>query len=104
MAQLFYKNNERYHWILEKLNLKDYRLKESYPYRRVTKYEKFIQEVQTKAEQQRAAKLEALHVEFEQEKKDFIQFRDQEINSIQKEIEELGFSDIKLPAYNKTHI
>jgi len=104
LAQLFYKNNERYHWILEKLNLKDYQPKESYPYRRVTKYEKFIQEVQTKAEQQRLAKLEALRVEFEQEKKEFIKLREQELDSIQKEIEELGFDNIKLPTYDKTHI
>jgi len=104
LAQLFYKNNERYHWILEKLNLKDYQPKESYPYRRVTKYEKFIQEVQSKAEQQRLAKLEALRVEFEQEKKEFIKLREQELDSIQNEIEELGFDNIKLPTYDKAHI
>ena len=104
LAQLFHKNNQRYHWILDKLGLKDYEPKESYPYRRVTKYEKFIKQVQANAEQQRTAKLDALRAEFEHEKKEFSKFKEQELNSIQNEIEQLGFADIKLPTYNKNII
>lgn len=101
MSQLFYKDNKRYEWIIEKLNLKDYKLKESYPYKRVTKYEKFIREVQDKAEQQRLAKLEAVRVEFEQEKKEFLQQKEIELNDIEKEIKQLGLSDLKFPVYDK---
>jgi hypothetical protein len=101
IGQLYYKDTKRYDWIVEKLNLKDYQLKESYPYRRITKYEKFIREVQDRAEKQRKTKLEAVKIEFEQEKKDFLKMRQKELDLIMSEIKQLGFSDLKFPTYDK---
>ena len=97
LAQLFYKDNKRFQLVKEKLGLKDYTLKESYPYRRQTKYQKFIIEVKEKTESQRQAKLDAVKSEFELEKIEFFQERDNFLLDIQRELKEFGCDNIKYP-------
>ncbi len=93
MLELFNKDNKRYEWLKEKLNLKDYELVTEYPYRRETKYEKFIKEVKEQSDKQRAEKLNMLKATFEEEKKQFFIEKERIILEIQKEIKQLGFED-----------
>ncbi|RNA00299.1 28S ribosomal mitochondrial [Brachionus plicatilis] len=99
MLQLFYKDNKRFEWLKEKLNLKDYELQETHPYKRVTRYEKFIAEVKQSTREKRLDKLEQLKSEFENKKKQFLAEKSQVLAEIQQEIKELGFEDIQFPQY-----
>ena len=86
MAQLFYQDNKRYEWIKEKLNMKDYQLKTAYPYKRQTKYEKFVEQIKLNAEELRAVKLDQIKDEFEQEKVTFYADKALILDYIKKEI------------------
>lgn len=101
MVQLFYKDNKRYEWLMEKLNMKDFQLVESYPYKRVTKYEKFVNEIKLSNEQKRLEKLNEMKQKFEIEKVHFYKERDEALLEIQKELTELGYKEIQFPLLNK---
>lgn len=104
MAQLYYKDNKRYEWLKEKLDLSGYELKQAYAYRRVTRYEKFIREVEARAEQQRQAKLNQVREEFNAEKQEFLKQRNTELNNIEHELRQLGVKDVKFPEFNKNSL
>ena len=86
---------------MTQLNMKDYKLVESYPYKRATRYEKFINEVKMNNQQKRLEKMNETKKEFDQEKERFFKERDQILLDIQKELNELGYRDIKFPLLNK---
>lgn len=97
MLQLFHKDNKRFRWLKEKLNLNDYELIETHPYKRVTRYEKFIAETKKTTREKRLAKLEQLRSELENSKKQFLIEKDQALKEIQEEIKKLGFDYIQFP-------
>ena len=82
--------------------MKDFKLVESYAYKRVTKYEKFVNEIKMNNEQKRLEKLNEMKKEFDQEKIHFFKERDNALLDIQKELSELGYKDIKFPQQTKT--
>lgn len=97
MLQLFNKSNKRFEWLKEKLNLEDYELKETYPYKRITRYEKYIKEVRILTREKRLEKLNTIKSNFEKQKELFFNERDKILLEIQKEITDLGFNEIKFP-------
>jgi hypothetical protein len=101
MVELFYKDFKRYEMLKEKLNLSDYELVETYPYKRETRYEKFIREVRTKMIDDQRAKLELVRIEFEKQKELFFKEKEKALEEIRKEIIELGFKDLKFPSSNE---
>ena len=98
MVELYYKDVKRYEIIKEKLNLNDYELVESYPYKRETRYEKFIREVRAKMADDQRAKMELVRVEFERQKEFFFKEKEKVLEEIRKEISELGFKDLQFPS------
>ncbi len=100
MAKLFYQDNKRYHWLLKKLNMPDYKLKESYEYKRQTRYDKHIADVKTRTRQARLDKLNKLREEFERQKVDFFKEKELMLNKIQQEIKTLGFTEIEFPKFD----
>ena len=68
--------------------MKDYQLKTAYPYKRQTKYEKFVEQVKLNAEELRAVKLNKIREEFEQEKVTFYKDKANILDYIKKEIQE----------------
>lgn len=97
MLQLFYKDNKRYEWLKDKLNLSNYELQEVQPYKRITRYEKFINEVKKSTREKRQIKLELMKKEFEKKKKEFVIERNEVMKEIEQEIKNLGFRDIQFP-------
>ena len=97
MRDLFFKDNKRFEWLKDFLNLKDYKIKEDYGYRRQTRYEKYIAEVKAANEEARQKKLETLKEEFDKQKEDFYRERNAILNKIKQDIIDLGFKNIKLP-------
>ena len=89
MVELANKDNKRFEWLKEKLNLQDYQLKDAYPYIRETRYEKFVTEVKKKADEQRALKMDKLKAAFEEEKKIFFKEKEKFLNEINKEFDEI---------------
>ncbi len=96
MLELFHKDNKRYEWLKNKLNLQSYELVTEYPYKRETKYEKFIKEVEENAEKERAEKLNRLRASFEEEKKLFFKEKERILLEINKEIEDFGFGNLNI--------
>ncbi len=96
MLELFHKDNKRYEWLKNKLNLQSYELVTEYPYKRETKYEKFIKEVEENAEKERAEKLNKLRASFEEEKKLFFKEKERILLEINKEIEDFGFGNLNI--------
>lgn len=101
MVQLFYKDNKRYEWLKEQLNLQNYQLKEGQPYKRETRYEKHIREVNELNEKKRMEKLEAIKNDFEKQKALFFKEKEKALQDIEKEIQELGFKNIKFTQNTK---
>jgi len=96
LAELFHKDNKRYELVRKKLNLEDYKLVETYPYTRETKYEKFLKEVKEKSDAERAAKLDNLKKLFETEKIQFFKDKERLMQDIEREVRELGVKDLNL--------
>ena len=96
MLELFHKDNKRYEWLKNKLNLQSYELVTEYPYKRETKYEKFIKEVEENAEKERAEKLNRLRASFEEEKKLFFKEKERILLEINKEISDFGFGNLNI--------
>ncbi len=96
MLELFHKDNKRYEWLKNKLNLQSYELVTEYPYKRETKYEKFIKEVEENAEKERAEKLNRLRASFEDEKKLFFKEKERILLEINKEISDFGFGNLNI--------
>lgn len=97
MLQLFHKDNKRYRWLKDKLNLNDYELIDTHPYKRITRYEKFIAETKKATREKRLSKLDQLRSDFENRKKHFLVEKSQALKEIQQEIKKLGFDDIQFP-------
>lgn len=98
LTQLFYQDNSRYKWIIDKLNLTGHELVESFPYKRVTRYEKSINESNEAAEKKRIEKLESTRKEFEAQRAQFLEEKKRVLKEIQEEIQKLGITDIKFPS------
>ena len=98
LAELYYKDNKRYQYVLEKLNMTDYEIKEHYPYKRMTKYDLHVKKVNEMTSEMRQEKLSKKRDEFERQKAEFFNERDKVLRQIQEEIESLGFKDIAFPA------
>lgn len=97
MLELFYKDNQRYEWLKNFLNLNDYKLKEKYEFTRQTRYEKYIDQVKQATKEMRQKKLDALKNEFEVQKEIFFKERNEILNKIKQEIIELGFDKLNFP-------
>ncbi|CAF0793012.1 unnamed protein product [Brachionus calyciflorus] len=97
MLDLFFKDNKRFEWLKEQLGLKNYQLKETQPYKRVTRYEKFVSEVKQTTREKRLQKLQELKAQFESQKQSFIEERNKVFEEIQRDIQDLGFNEIKFP-------
>ena len=98
LAQLSYKDNKRYEWIKSMIGLDDYEPRDPYPYKRFSKYDKFIAEVTQEAESARLAKMNEHREKMEAEKVLFFEQRDQILAEIQKDLAALGFKDLKFPS------
>ena len=81
--------------------MKDYKLVEAYGFKRVTRYEKYVNEIKSSNRQKRIEKLNDLKKLFDAEKTLFFNERDKALHDIEKELEQLGFNDIKLPKISK---
>jgi hypothetical protein len=97
LTQLFHKDFKRYEWVLEKINLQSYELREPYPYKRISRYDKHINEVRELTERMRAEKLNRVREEFEAQKALFYRQKKLVLAEIRSEITELGFKNIKFP-------
>lgn len=97
MVQLFHRDNARYEWLKEKLNLTDYKLKDVREYKRETRYERHIREVKELQESKRAEKLNALKQEFDRRKEAFFKEKQTILLGIQNELKELGFDKLNFP-------
>lgn len=95
MLELFHVDNKRYEWLKEKLEMHDYELQGEHPYRRETKYDKFVNEVHAKADQERKEKLSRLRAHFDDEKKRFFKEKEQILLEITSELKELDFENQK---------
>ena len=98
LTQRAYKDNKRYEWIKSMIGLEDYEPREPYPYKRFSKYDKFISEVTQEAENARLAKMNQHKERVEAEKVLFYEERDKILAEIQKDVAALGFKDIKFPS------
>lgn len=96
MLKLFHQDNARFEWLKQQLNLTDYKLKDVQPYKRETRYERFLRETREKNEHKRAMKLKDLKDEFDKQKEEFFKEKERVLLEIQKEVRELGF-DLKFP-------
>lgn len=103
MAQLFHKDNKRYEWLKQQLNLHDYQLKEGYEYKRETRYERFLRELKDTNDRKRREKLAAVREEFEKQKEAFFKEKERILLQIQRELKELGFDNLKLPAITNSN-
>ena len=92
MAELFYKDNARFEWLKQKLNMPDYKLKEAYEYKRQTRYEKHVAEVMADAERKRQIKLDQLRKLFDEQKVDFFKAKKEYLEKISAEIDSLSKS------------
>lgn len=90
MRELFYKNNKRYEWLKETLNMRDYQLVEKYDYVRQTRYDKHISEVKRATREMRVRKVEQLKEEFVKQKKIFFKERDAILDQIRKDLADLN--------------
>lgn len=97
MVQLFHKDNKRYEWLKQQLNMHDYKLKEDYEYKRETRYERFLRELKESNDRKRREKLAAVRREFEKQKEAFFKEKERFLVQIQRELKELGFQNLKLP-------
>jgi hypothetical protein len=103
MLELFYKDNQRYEWLKNFLNLHDYKLKEKYEYTRQTRYEKYIIQVKEATKEMRQKKLDALKQEFDAQKEIFFKERNEILNKIKQEIIEFGFDNLNFPQIPSTN-
>ena len=97
LSQLYYKDNKRYEWLVEQLNMKDYKIVGGYLYKRQTRYEKHKSEVKVANRLKRLEKLEEMKKKFDAERVLFYKDRDEALLDIQKELKELGLNDIQFP-------
>lgn len=95
MTQLFYLDNKRYEWVKQELNLTDYKLRETYGYKRETRYERFLRELKETSDKKRQEKLALVRQEFEQQKETFFKEKQRVLLEIQRELKELGFENLK---------
>lgn len=98
MVQLFNKDNKRYEWLKQELNLHDYKLKDVPEYRRLTRYERFMEQLRETNENKRSEKLAATRDEFAKQKEIFLKEKQRVLLEIQKELKELGFDKLKFPS------
>jgi hypothetical protein len=101
LSQLFYRDKARYEWLLEKINLQSYELKQPYEYKRQTRYDKHMNEVKELTSRMREEKLKRVQLEFEKQKALFYHQKKQVLEEIQNDIVKLGFTDIQFPQLNE---
>jgi len=89
MIELFEKDNARYQFVVDKLNLKDYKLIENFPYKRETRYSKKVKEIKSQTREARLEKLRVLKEEFDKQKVLFYEQREKVLKEIQEDIKKL---------------
>lgn len=102
MIELFAKDNARYQFVVDKLNLKDYKLIEKYPYKRQTRYAKNINEIKLQTKEKRLEKLRVLKEEFDRQKSLFYAERERILKEIQEDIKKLVIKPATQESQQKT--